>query len=248
MAKKDRATLKTYFSNGRRPSQDEFADLIDSTLNIIDHGFDKNAQDGFRIAQIGSSSSLISFYQDITVKSPVWRMRLDPITHNLTYEGVADGDGENYNVLTLDPSGKVGVGNKEPHYELDVTGTIAASGRIGRNGDKPVYSDGNWYDITDELDGCRAYEIIAGVGAKGSGKYALLHAFALSTYNGKNNITYHQAHFGSRCNRLKLKWIGNTHNFKLQLKTACDYGEKLNIRYYISELWFDPFMGTGQGE
>lgn len=249
MAQKDRETLKTYFSKGRRPSQEEFADLIDSTLNIIDHGFDKTPHDGFRIAQLGSSSSLQSFYQDITIKSPLWRLRLDPVTSSLIYEGVKEGDGENEIVLTLNPTGKVGIRNKYPNHELDVIGTIATNGRIGQEGVKQVAANGIWQDITEDLDGCRAYEIIAGVGgAKGSGKYALMHAFALSTYNGKNKITYHQAHYGSRCNRLKLQWVGNTHKYKLQLKTACDYKEDLNVKYYITELWFDPFMEAAKGK
>jgi hypothetical protein len=243
MAKKDRATLKTYFSNGRRPSQEEFADLIDSTLNIIDHGFDKNARDGFRVSQLGGSGSLMCFYRDIAVKSPLWSLRLDPLTSNLSFEGVAEEGGENRGVLTLDSGGKVGIGQREPRHELDVAGTVASHRRIGRAGELPVYSDGNWHDLTEGLDGCRAFEIMAGVGAKGSGKYALMHAFALSAFNGKNNITYHQAHFGSRCNRLVLKWEGDTHNFRLRMKTACNYGEKLAVRYYITELWLDPFMG-----
>lgn len=242
MAKKDRATLKTYFSNGQRPAQEAFADLIDSTLNIIDHGFDKNAQDGFRVAQLGSSGSLMSFYRDIAVKSPLWSVRLDPVTSNLSFEGVGDETGANRQVLTLDPRGRVGVGQATPRQTLDVAGTVASHGRLGRPGDKPVYSDGEWHPITDSLDGCRAYEIMAGVGAKGSGRYALLHAFALSTFNGRDGITYHSAHYGTRCNRLLLKWEGSTHDFKLLMKTACDYGEKLEVRYYITELWPNHFM------
>jgi len=246
MAKKDRATLKTYFSDGRRPSQEEFADLIDSSLNIIDHGFDKNAREGFRVAQLGGEGSLMSFYRDIAVKSPLWSMRLNTLDSNLHFEAVADAGGENRSVLSLDPAGKVGIRQSAPEHELDVAGTVASHRRIGRAGVKPVYSDGEWHDITDALDGCHAFEIMAGVGAKGSGKYALLHAFALSTFNGKNDITCHQAHYGSRCNRLLLKWEGDTHNFRLRMKTSCDYGEKLAVRYYITELWLDPLMGGGQ--
>lgn len=245
MAKKDRATLKTYFSDGRRPNQDAFGDLIDSTLNIIDHGFDKNAEDGFRLAQLGSSGSLMSFYRDIAVKSPLWTLRLDPVSSNLSFDGVGDETGAHRPVLTLDPRGRVGVGQSTPHHTLDVAGTVASHGRLGRPGEKPVFSDGEWHPVTDRLDGCRAYEIMAGVGTKGSGRYALMHAFALSTFNGRNGITYHQAHYGTRCNRLLLKWEGSTHDFRLCMKTACNYGEKLAVRYYITELWLDPFMERG---
>ena len=36
MPKQDRKTLKSNFANGRMPSEDNFGDLIDSMLNVID--------------------------------------------------------------------------------------------------------------------------------------------------------------------------------------------------------------------
>ena len=217
MAKKNRNTLKNYFQKGRLPSSEHFDDLIDSALNIIDEGLDKSASQGLKIAQLGESGKLISFFKDIAVKSPLWSIHLDSSSGNLTF----DSD-EKENILTLTSQGRVGINKKDPDYELDVTGIIAGEGRIGRSGDKEVPADGEWHDITEELDGCHAFEIMAGVGGrKGSGKYSLMHAFALNTFNGKGNITYHQAHFDSRCNRLKLRWVGDTHSYRLQLKTGC---------------------------
>ncbi len=38
MAQQDRATLKTYFETGDKPTESEFADFVDSTQNIVDDG------------------------------------------------------------------------------------------------------------------------------------------------------------------------------------------------------------------
>ena len=44
MGTADRSTLKKFFESGRMPSERQFADLIDSMLNMVDEGFDKTEQ------------------------------------------------------------------------------------------------------------------------------------------------------------------------------------------------------------
>lgn len=250
MAKKDRHTLKKYFQTGRLPSSDQFADLIDSMLNVIEEGFHKTAEDGFKISQLDNTGKLVSFYENIDVKSPAWTLQLDMNSGSLIFSNQ-----RNPNVLSLATEQRmdaadaetaenvrVGINKKNASFELDVAGTVASSGRIGAEGEK-IAADGNWHDITKELDGCHAYEVMAGVGKKGSGKYALLHAFVLNTFGGKGKIKYHQAHYGSRCNRIKLRWQKKkSRRYALQLKTKCCYGEGIFVRVYLSRLWFDPFM------
>ena len=72
MAKKNRSTLKRYFREGALPSEDHFDDLIDSTLNTIDEGFDKNPENGFEISLIGDHQRLISFFKSGAAKDAVW--------------------------------------------------------------------------------------------------------------------------------------------------------------------------------
>lgn len=253
MAKKDRNTLKKYFEAGRLPSSTQFADLIDSMLNVIEEGFDKTPQEGFKVSQLDHTGKLVSFYETIDVKKPVWSLRLDMTSGNLIF-----GHQANPNVLTLgtaagetaveagvDDKVRVAINKQEAECELDVGGTIASRGRIGSPG-RDVPADGKWHDITKELDGCQAFEIMAGVGKKRSGKYALLHATALKTFNARGKITCGQAHYGSRCNRIKLRWKKKARRYTLQLKTRCCYGEGIFVRYYLTRLWFDPFMDACQ--
>ncbi len=265
MPKNDRKTLKRYFENGRLPTEDHFADLIDSTLNLMDDGFDRSVEDGLEVAQLSDSGKLISFFKYVGDQSPLWFIRVDD------NENLILGNPENEKVLLLvsgkdGQKSKIGINNKEPENELHVGGVIRAEGRIGvaTKVDKEeltVPADGKWHDITGELRGCQAFEVMAGVGGKRyGGQYALMHAFALNTYNPKGplfnflnfkkRIRYHQAYYRSRSDKLKLRWDGTDgrdSKYRLQLKSNTDYGDdqngkKIHIKYYITKLWFDDDM------
>jgi hypothetical protein len=257
MPKKDRDTLKNYFQSGSLPTQGQFENLIDSMLNKLSDGFDNTAPDGFKLAQL-RGAKLASFFEDIAIRSPIWSLQIDIRggTRNLSFLNQ-----EEKPVLTLDPQGKVGINNNRPQFELDVDGIVACRGRIGHAGLKNVHANGLWQDITDTLEGCQALEVVAGVGRPKSGKYALVHAFALKTFGARGKIVYHQANYGSRCNRIRLRWRKRPgKRFVLQLKTACCYGEKgrkyrpqegedksqtdvgIYVKYYLTELWLDHKM------
>lgn len=260
MTKRNRKTLADNFADGKRPTEEAFSDLIDSMVNIVDDGFDKTAEDGMRVAQLDGNSKLVSFFDEITVKQPLW---------SISFSMSGYGDGKNLSFyprndsaasLTLagieaDPEQgtpakiRVGINKDKPEHALDVCGVIASEGRIGREGRREfqVRADGKWHPVITGLDGCQAFEVMAGVGRKRSGKYALMHAFAVSTFNSKKSgITYHQAHYASRCDQIDLRWTGDMHNYSLEMRTRCSYeenvAEAVYIRYYLTRLWFDPFM------
>lgn len=267
MTPRNRKTLSAYFSDGQMPTQEAFGALIDSMVNIVDDGFDKSAQDGMKVAQLDNNSKLLSFYDEITVGKPIWS-----VSFSMPGYGGDAGNNRNLNFLygnnkvtglTLasvpeavaekenagEAKIRVGVNNNNPQHELDVNGVIAADGRIGRAGGKEyeVRADGKWHPVITGLDGCQAFEIMAGTGKPRSGRYALLHAFALNTYNSsKSNITYHQARFSSKCDQIELRWVGGTHDYSLEMRVRCSYeqsaNEEIYIRYYVTRLWFDPFM------
>jgi hypothetical protein len=263
MPAKNRKTLKNYFQSGSLPEAGQFEDLIDSMLNMLDEGFEKTAREGFKVAQL-PEGKLISFFEDIAIRSPIWSLQLDLKNETNNLSILNENEEE---ILTLTQNGHVGIQTNRPKFELDIAGTIASRGRIGQAGDNTVHANGHWQDITATLEGCHAYEIIAGVGRPKSGKYALMHALALKTFGARGKITYHQTHFGSRCNRLQLRWRKcSAKRYALQLKTASCYGEKgrnyqakkgedksktdvgIYVKYYLTELWFDPLMKDGLGQ
>lgn len=281
MTQRNRKTLIANFADGRMPTQEEFGDLIDSVINIVDDGFEKTPTDGVKIAQLNNSDKLISFFDKIPVKEPLWS-----IAFSMPSQGGDAGSNQNLNFfygsnhatgLTLaraevsdtgeetpnDATIRVGINNNNPEHAVDVEGTVASNGRLGREsgGEKlEVLADGEWHSIITGLDGCQAFEIMAGLGKPGSGRYALMHAHALSTFNSKNgNITYHQAYHSSKCDQIELRWFGSAHKYALQMRTRCSYlkntakkdekKEEIYIRYYVTQLWFDPFMdGSAKGQ
>ena len=262
MAKKNRSTLKRYFSEGALPSADQFGDLIDSSLNTIDEGFDKSAENGFEISLIGEHEKLISFFSNNASKQAVWAVSYDKGQDRLCFTKPSIEE-QHPPTLLLDPAGRVGVNNKDPQWTLDVGGVIGAAGRIGTNpgGQTTVPADGQWHSITNTLNGCQALEVMAGVGNKGSGRYALMQATAMNTFNPsglffnflglKNRIRYQQAYYLSRTHKLKLRWYGKGRDYQLQIRSNCNYGAGIKIRYYITKLWFDEDMSDSwmqQGE
>jgi hypothetical protein len=253
MAKKNRSTLKHYFRKGALPTEDHFNDLIDSTLNTIDEGFDKSPENGFEISLVGDRSHLISFFKTSVVKDAVWTIDYDREQDQLLIKK-PHTDVNKPPAMTFSGQGHVGINKIAPAYTLDVGGVVAAQGRIGANPDnqKTVAADGHWHNITGALTGCHAIEVMAGVGNKGTGKYALLNALAMNTFNPrgwlfnflniKKKIKVHQAYYLSRGNRIKLRWFTQGEHYYLQIRTVCAYGEKVKVRYYLTNLWFDQDM------
>jgi hypothetical protein len=249
MTKRTRIKLKEQFQQGKMPSQDDFTDLIESMLNMLDEGFEKTPEHGLKLAQL-RDGKLMSFYKDISSGNQLWSLGLAKSSSNLNIQ-----DARHQSVLTLasqrDDKGvhhsAVGIKQENPQHELDVAGCVASFGRMGKVGEFAVPADSNWYDITDFMTGCQAFEVIAGVGAKDAdGRYALTHAFALNAFDANGSIEYQQTYFGIKCNRIELRWqsAGDSKpfEFKLQMRVGCSYGSEVWIQYRITKLWYDTLM------
>ena len=299
-----RETLRNYFNTGCLPQAKHFHDLIDSTLNMEDEGFNKTPEDGLQIFTRGGESSLLSFFREgVDLGVPPWRLRFDTGRDSLQFahtrgddEGLesesepSGGDAARAGplaVLSLAPDGRVGVNVTQPECELDVGGLVKARGRMGiipdrvpDGGEKPepgqptppLLADGKWHNITGELTGCQALEVLAGVGGRvGEGQYSLVRATALNAYsppgwylnpvgfnflNHKNKISVQQAYYRSRRDKLELRWFApktgqdpdprHRHYF-LQIRSRRDYGEDehgnaIRILYHVTELWHHPAM------
>ena len=248
MSRQSRETLKAYFKEGARPSAQDFADLIDSTLNINDEGFRKTPPDGLRISTLGDSRALMSFY---TPRSDAdraeWSMGLGDDYKRLSLHrpGLAGAP-----LMTLAPEGRIGIGTTTPQDELDVPGIIRAGGRRGQEATPQLVdgqpdrlvADGRFHALTGDLHGCQAFEVVAGVGLPESGRFALLHAIALNTFNPiwwdnlfgqKKRIRAHHAYYMRSVDRLQLRWVAASENparghgeqatYQLKIRSRRDY-------------------------
>lgn len=161
MTKRKRSTLRRYFSKGKLPRQDHFYDLIDSTLNPIDEGFDKSLEHGFEISLIGKHRRLLSFFKADQADRAVWTIEYDGEQDRLLIRrpetesdagkaGEADQDANAEQddnaekdagksdpaaaapiAMTFSADSQVGINNTDPRHALDVGGVVAMRGRIG---------------------------------------------------------------------------------------------------------------------
>lgn len=253
MALRNRETLINYFKKGELPKEGHFEDLIESVVNIIDDGISVSIKEGLKITPLGELGNLISFYKEIEDENPQWSLILDKKNNVLSVN-----DFNNGKIVSFTGDGNVGIGTEEPEYKLDVSGIVSMEGRIGNyNGGNnksdastKVPADGNWHPILSGLDGAQAFEIMAGVGKRKTGKYALMHAIALSTFGGRSSsrIRKTQAHYRWFWHKILLRWRGSTYDYRLEMRTMIDYGENQFISYNITQLWFDEFMKNSQQE
>jgi hypothetical protein len=291
MTSRNRETLRHYFSDGKLPTEKHFSDLIDSMLNMTDEGFSKTAEHGVEIFTPAGHDALISFFRDRNPNSRKSYLTFgveNERREQLLFQVGEDQDqGENESikrtpVLTLDailhdnedgsapnaqPTQRVGINQQNPSAELDVNGVLRTCGRIGgiepENPDELV-ADGKWHDIkiSSPLQGCQAFEIMAGVGLAQSGRFAMLHAIAMNTFNpsdswfrslfnglwSRKKIRQTSAYYNRRCDQLELRWQGGSGRdavYKLQIRSRCSYDDDPpRIQCQLTRLWFDPYMNN----
>lgn len=237
MTQANRDTLLRHFQAGSRPTADHFAELIHSTLNIVEDGIYKTKVDGLQVRALPNARGLLSFYRPQSTEDADWSMVFGEKESQLVFRaGTAAEANRSVPLVTLDsarraadpphgapgPAGRVGIGTQTPRPEtrLDVDGAIGMRGRLGSAADVPavIVANGKFQPITPPLLGCNAFEVMAGVGQPdGEGRFSLLHAIAMNVHNPsrwndwfgrKNRIQQQRAWYERRCDRLELAWIG----------------------------------------
>ncbi|WP_343690614.1 hypothetical protein [Chitinophaga sp.] len=240
-----REELKEHFKNGKIPTENHFGYLIDSTINRQEDGFSKDEENGLQIKAMGTSSKLISFYSNTEDTTPFFIMEKDererPAMRMQTFTAETDEVKRDAQSFFMHTNGSMGLGTPcEENTKLQVNGFASMEGRIGNYMCGTVPANGRWHDILDGLNNCQAMEVMARAGVKDTGRFAIMHAIAVSAFgNGHNSISRTGAHYGFFWNKLRLRWKGRTHNYRLQLRTNSNYGTGVEIYYKITRLWDD---------
>ena len=243
MSKKNRATLKTFFHEGCMPTQANFEDLIDSSVNIVDDGFYKNMKDGIIIAPSGKSQKLITFYENTEYKSPAWSFNLKTEDSN---GALVINNNKEKPCFYAGQDGNNGINTDTPIAPLHVNGFTASDGRLGTYKMGEVPANGEWQTLIPSLSGCHAFEIVARAGGKETeGKYVLMHAIAVATY-GKSSMRIRktQSYYGWFWNKMSLRWTGDTFDYYLQIKTRRSFGDTARIHFHITKLWDDSCINN----
>ena len=164
-------------------------------------------------------------------------------------EGLSINSKDRTPLIKFNDKQRIGIHTNEPQFDFDVRGVIGIESKTGNYAFGEVDGDGNWQTIISNLDGINGFEVVASIrGKQGTGRYALTHAIALSTFGGRssrNKIKSSHAHYGSFFNRLSLRWVGEMHNYELQVRTRRHYGVneldgqpykiKFNLSRFFSE-------------
>lgn len=232
-----RQELKKRFEKGSIPTQQDFENLIDSMLHKQDEGLISQGS-GLVLTPKGEASKLITFFNNFNDLQPTWNLEQYP--KNDPHFGLNLTDSQGDSKLYIQANGNIGIGTIAPADKLTVDGNVSMHGRRGSYTSGKVLGDGRWHTIIDSLNECHAFEVMAKIGKKGRGLYAMTHAIALSTFGKSHNTIRHtKAYYGSFRNRIELRWSGDTFNYSLQIRTQRNYGEDSMIRYYVTNLWWE---------
>lgn len=236
MAKTNRKTLKEYFGRGKKPTNTQFADLIDSMLNIIDDGFNKSAERGLLLSPLDDNGAVMEVRRNILDEKPVWIVALGK-----NRELHIRREQEEEALITLCPDGRIVLSGAEK-VRLEVSGSIQANSFTGNYLQGTAPANGQWHDIGGMDYGCIGYHIVAACGLKGKGRYGMADVTAMHCFGKHPRIWSHRSWFGSRFNKIQFRWHSNGLNCGLQVRTRSNYGEGVQVHYRVNNLFDMEFI------
>lgn len=237
MSRKNRQTLKESFKQGRKPTEQDFENLIDSTMNILDDGFSKSPESGVGLAPLLEKGTVMSIFQEASDQKPKWEIAIDQKNGNLEIRRFEDI--ESVPLLSLCPDGSIKLGeeNKQSEFNCGIQMPV----REGSLYQGAVPANGVWHDITGALEGVQALEVVAVAGKRYTGKHAVLVATATICFGAKGKIAKTSSYYGVYGYKISIRWkknkSGKNKTGVLQLKTLFKYGEDIYIHYHITSLW-----------
>ena len=69
--------MKEIFRKGKKPDEQDFGHLIDSTLNILDDGFSKNPETGMGLAPLLEKGTVLSVFKEMSDAKPQWEFAIN---------------------------------------------------------------------------------------------------------------------------------------------------------------------------
>lgn len=252
------------------PNAQHFEDLVESTLNLKEDGFERSEQDGV-VIKTGRSDNLLS-YSRYDTQDIQWRVSLNDGSLQWSRPNLTGAGSEQKPAMSLSSSTVVspaaladGASRQTRHSSLlDIAGFVRSEGRSG-SFTTEFNADKTWRPITLPLRGCHAFEVVAGASGKpGDGRYALMHAIALKAHQNSRflgrwidryrGIRMTQNYYRSRHYRLRLRWWPWYESkvdqrpestwYRLYLKCNCRYDEldpeSARVRVQVQKLWDDP--------
>lgn len=224
---KTRDELKKYFGAGQKPTSEDFADLIDSMVNIVDD----HIAGKLELATEQENDAAIEFKKRVIDKQPVWKIAMDNKDCLIIKNGKDDSK-----ILTLHPDRKVELGTGN---DIILNGTVYADSFLGRSaGSGKFPADGQWHNLLTGSKGPKAYEIIAGCETHNNYNFAFIKAIA-TQYNN-SPIRVRKRNFSWKtigASKIQLKWFPQEEGCVLRIRTYKNLGNNISMDVYVNELY-----------
>ena len=221
MDRKDRHTLKSYFQKGDVPTEEQFAELIDSVPNIVDDGEAVRTEDGWALYPRKGGKMGVSLHE--AAGEPVaWKLTLT------SDKGLAIKNEAGEALLEL---------------KQDKNIVLHASVQQEGGGDEPepdpqdylvIEADKKWAtlkEITDIKESSRVYTVMALYRDREFGICKLTRAIAICLNNVEQWVESPRKHWWGWSGYIRLRWQADRDKTYLQIRsTSNSYSGKIYCR------------------
>ena len=221
MDRKDRHTLKSYFQKGDVPTEEQFAELIDSVPNIVDDGEAVRTEDGWALYPRKGGKMGVSLHE-AAGEPAAWKLTLT------SDKGLAI---------------KNEAGEALRELKQDKNIVLHASVQQEGGGDEPepdpqdylvIEADKKWAtlkEITDIKESSRVYTVMALYRDREFGICKLTRAIAICLNNVEQWVESPRKHWWGWSGYIRLRWQADRDKTYLQIRsTSNSYSGKIYCR------------------
>ena len=221
MDRKDRHTLKSYFQKGDVPTEEQFAELIDSVPNIVDDGEAVRTEDGWALYPRKGGKMGVSLHE-AAGEPAAWKLTLT------SDKGLAIKNEAGEALLEL---------------KQDKNIVLHASVQQEGGGDEPepdpqdylvIEADKKWAtlkEITDIKESNRVYTVMALYRDREFGICKLTRAIAICLNNVEQWVESPRKHWWGWSGYIRLRWQADRDKTYLQIRsTSNSYSGKIYCR------------------
>ena len=213
MDRKDRHTLKSYFQKGDVPTEEQFAELIDSVPNIVDDGEAVRTEDGWALYPRKGGKMGVSLHE-AAGEPAAWKLTLT------SDKGLAIKNEAGEALLEL---------------KQDKNIVLHASVQQEGGGDEPepdpqdylvIEADKKWAtlkEITDIKESSRVYTVMALYRDREFGICKLTRAIAICLNNVEQWVESPRKHWWGWSGYIRLRWQADRDKTYLQIRSTSNY-------------------------
>ena len=221
MDRKDRHTLKSYFQKGDVPTEEQFAELIDSVPNIVDDGEAVRTEDGWALYPRKGGKMGVSLHE-AAGEPAAWKLTLTSdkglAIKNEAGEALLELKQDKNIVLHASVQQEGGGDEPEP----------APQAYLVREADK------KWAtlkEITDIKESSRVYTVMALYRDREFGICKLTRAIAICLNNVEQWVESPRKHWWGWSGYIRLRWQADRDKTYLQIRsTSNSYSGKIYCR------------------